>query len=213
MNAGTPADTVDVAQVLDDQKITRFNIALLVFSFLVMMTDGYDLGAAAFAGPALIKEWHVSGQMLGILFSSSLAAGLFGPPLFGYIADRIGRRRAVIGGAICFGVATLGAVFVQSPEQLIGVRIVAGLLLAGTLPIVVALNNEFAPRRIRATMVVMMFTGVTFGGGLPGLVAANFMGEYGWRILFWIGGLAPIAIAILLVFVLPESVRAMVKSW
>jgi MFS transporter, AAHS family, 4-hydroxybenzoate transporter len=48
---------VDVTEVLDRQKITRFNVGLLILAFLVMMTDGYDLGAAAFAGPGLIKEW------------------------------------------------------------------------------------------------------------------------------------------------------------
>ena|ERR1700733_12906677 len=49
--------TVDVTQVLDGQKITGFNVGLVILAFLVMMTDGYDLGAAAFAGPGLIKEW------------------------------------------------------------------------------------------------------------------------------------------------------------
>ena len=94
-----------------------------------------------------------------------------------------------------------------SLSQLVVTRVLAGVALAGTLPIVVTLTNEFAPLRARATMVVLMFTGVTFGNGLPGLVAAGYMTEYGWRILFWIGGLAPIAIAIVLMFALPESVK------
>jgi len=201
------ASVVDVEQVLDNQKITGFNIALLVFSFLVMMTDGYDLGAAAFAGPGLIREWGLKGPELGVLLSSSLAAGLFGPPLFGYIADRIGRRRTVIGGAVVFGFATIACALASSLNELVGARLLTGLALAGTLPIVVALNNEFAPRRVRATMVVLMFSGVTFGGGLPGLIAAKFMAEHGWRILFWIGGIAPLVIAALLLIVLPESVK------
>jgi len=207
MDARTPASAVDVAQVLDNQKITSFNITLLILSFLVMMTDGYDLGAAAFAGPGLIREWGLRGPELGVLLSSSLAAGLFGPPVFGYVADRLGRRRAVIGGAIFFGLATIGAALVTSLDQLVIARLLAGLALAGTMPIVVALNNEFAPKRVRATMVVIMFTGVTFGGGLPGIIAAGYMAEYGWRILFWIGGIAPLVIVLILVAVLPESVK------
>ena len=70
---------VDVSAVLDRQKITGFNIGLVILAFLVMMTDGYDLGAAAFAGPGLIKEWGLRGPELGILLSSSLAAGLCVP--------------------------------------------------------------------------------------------------------------------------------------
>ena len=199
--------TVDVTEVLDRQKITGFNVALVILAFLVVMTDGYDLGAAAFAGPGLIKEWGLRGPELGILLSSSLAAGFFGPPLLGYLADHFGRRRVIVAGAFTFGLFSLAAVATTSLNQLVLTRIFAGIALAGTLPIVVSLTNEFAPKQARATMVILMFSGVTFGGGLPGLIAANFMTLHGWRILFWVGGLAPLAIATVLLFALPESVK------
>lgn len=198
---------VDVTEVLDRQKITRFNVGLLILAFLVMMTDGYDLGATAFAGPGLIKEWGLRGPELGVLLSSSIAAGFFGPPILGYLADHYGRKRIIVAGALAFGLFTLAAVPTTSLNQLVVTRILTGIALAGTLPIVVALTNEFAPKHARATMVVLMFTGVTFGGGLPGLIAAKYMALHGWRILFWVGGLAPLAIASVLVFALPESVK------
>ena len=198
---------IDVGAVLDRQKITGFNIGLVILAFLVMMTDGYDLGAAAFAGPGLIKEWGLRGPELGVLLSSSLAAGFFGPPLLGYLADRFGRKRVIVCGAYAFGLFTLSAVATSSLNQLVLTRILTGIALAGTLPIMVALINEFAPKRSRATMVVLMFTGVTFGGGLPGLIAAKFMAAHGWRILFWVGGIAPLVIATVLLVALPESVK------
>jgi AAHS family 4-hydroxybenzoate transporter-like MFS transporter len=199
--------TVDVTAVLDRQKITAFNVRLVVLAFLVMMTDGYDLGAAAFAGPGLIKEWGLRGPELGVLLSSSLAAGLFGPPLLGYLADRFGRKRVIVAGAFAFGLFSLAAVATASLNQLVATRILAGIALAGTLPIMVSLINEFAPKKARATMVILMFSGVTFGGGLPGLIAAKFMAVHGWRVLFWVGGLAPLVIAAVLLFALPESVK------
>jgi AAHS family 4-hydroxybenzoate transporter-like MFS transporter len=199
--------TVDVTAILDGQKITGFNVRLVILAFLVMMTDGYDLGAAAFAGPGLIREWGLRGPELGVLLSSSLAAGFFGPPTLGYLADRFGRKRVIVGGAFAFGLFTLAAVATTSLNQLVVTRILTGVALAGTLPIMVSLINEFAPKHARATMVVLMFTGVTFGGGLPGLIAAKFMAAHGWRILFWVGGLAPLAIATVLMFALPESVK------
>jgi AAHS family 4-hydroxybenzoate transporter-like MFS transporter len=198
---------VDVTEVLDRQKITRFNVGLVILAFLVMMTDGYDLGAAAFAGPGLIKEWGLRGPELGVLLSSSLAAGFFGPPILGYIADHFGRKRVIVAGAFAFGLFSLAAVATTSLNQLVLTRIFAGIALAGTLPTVVSLINEFAPKHARATMVILMFSGVTFGGGLPGLIAAKFMAVHGWRILFWVGGLAPLAIVSVLVFAPPESVK------
>ncbi len=201
------AAAVDVTEVLDSQKISGFNVGLVILAFLVMMTDGYDLGAAAFAGPGLIREWGLKGPELGILLSSSLGAGLFGPPLLGYLSDRFGRKRVIVCGAFAFGLFSLAAVATSSLSQLVTTRIFAGVALAGTLPIMVSLINEFAPKQARATMVVLMFTGVTFGGGLPGLIAAKFMAVHGWRILFWVGGLAPLVMAAILFFALPELVK------
>jgi AAHS family 4-hydroxybenzoate transporter-like MFS transporter len=201
------ARVIDIERVFDDQKIGGFHIKLILLSFLVLMTDGFDLGAAAYAGPGILKEWNLSGRELGALFSSSIAAGFIGPPLFGFLSDKFGRKRVIVGGAYFFGLFTLAAVLTNSLTELIVVRVLAGVALGGMLPIVVTLNNEFAPARVRATLVVLIFTGVTFGGGLPGFVAAKLMGEYGWRSLFWIGGIAPIVIASILAITLPESIK------
>ena len=201
------AKVIDIERVFDDQKIGSFHIKLLLLSFLVLMTDGFDLGAAAYAGPGILKEWNLSGGELGALFSSSLAAGFVGPPLFGFLSDKFGRKRVIVCGAYFFGLFTLAAVLTSSLRELIAVRVLAGVALGGMLPIVVTLNNEFAPARVRATLVVLIFTGVTFGGGLPGFVAAKLMGEYGWRSLFWIGGIAPIVIASILAIALPELIK------
>jgi len=201
------ADTIDVTRIIDEQKLGRFHILLLILTFLTVLVDGYDIGAVAFAAPALVKEWHLQRAQLGPLFGAGLFAGLFGPLVLGYIADRFGRKSSIVGALWFFGVFTLASVWATSLEQMIVLRFIAGLGIAGVLPLVTALNNEYAPRRLRATMFVLMFCGITFGGGLPGLVAARFMATEGWQILFWIGGLVPIAVGILLIFLLPESAK------
>ena len=130
--------TVDITEVLDRQKISGFNVRLVILAFLVMMTDGYDLGAAAFAGPGLIKEWGLRGPELGVLLASSIAAGFFGPPILGYLADHYGRKSVIVAGAFAFGLFTLAAVATTSLNQLVVTRILTGIALAGTLPIVVS---------------------------------------------------------------------------
>ena len=197
---------IDVGRLIDDKRLGGFHVGLLVVAFLVMAIDGYDIGAAAFAAPALAREFGVSRTAMGAMFSAGLFAGLFGPPLFGYLSDRFGRRSIIVCGSIFFGVVTLMSVFITSFDQLVWLRFVAGLGISGVLPIMVTLINEYAPRRWRASLVVIMFCGVTLGGGLPGIVSAAYMADYGWRLLFWIGGLAPIAIG-LLMLTMPESLR------
>jgi AAHS family 4-hydroxybenzoate transporter-like MFS transporter len=200
-----PSQIVDITRLIDGQRIRWFNISLVLVSFFVVLTDGYDIGAAAVAAPALVKEWHLDHGQLGPMFSAGLFAGLFGPPIFGFFADRYGRKAVIVGGAVFFGIFTLASVLATSLMTMIVLRFIAGIGISGVLPIAVALNNEYAPRRIRATMIVVMFSGVTFGGGLPGVIAANFMADYGWQVLFWVGGLLPVAAGLLAAFILPES--------
>ena len=201
---------IDISALVGDRRIGRFHLKLLALSYLLLMADGFDLGAAGFAGPGILREWHLGGRDLGLLFSTSIAAGFFGPPLFGFLADRFGRKRVIVGGAITFGLLTLATVAAREFYELLAMRILAGIALAGTLPIVVTLNNEFAPLRFRATLVMLVFTGVTFGGALPGIVAAHYMASHGWRILFWVGGAGPIVVSVILAINLPESIKFLV---
>jgi AAHS family 4-hydroxybenzoate transporter-like MFS transporter len=203
----TMATQIDVGQLIDDRKFGVFHVVLLVAAFLLMMMDGFDLGAAAVAGAPLVKEFGVSREALGGLFSAGLFAGLFGPPSFGYLADHFGRKKLIIFGAAFFGLFTLLSVWATSFTELVILRFIAGMGISGMMTVVVALVAEYAPRRVRSTLVVLAFSGVTLGGGLPGIAAHAYMPEYGWRIMFWIGGIGPITLAVVMAFILPESCR------
>ncbi len=201
------APTIDLSRLIDGQKFNRFHLWVIFWCFLVQFADGFDINAAAYIAPALVKEWHLSRAQLGPLFSAGLSAGFFGPLFFGFLADRYGRRLSIIAGTFVFGIFTVVSVLSTSLWQLIVLRFLAGLGMSGALPMTVALVNEFAPRRIRATLVIIMFSGSTFGGGVPGPFASWLVPTHGWQILFWIGGLMPLVLTVLLVFALPESVK------
>jgi AAHS family 4-hydroxybenzoate transporter-like MFS transporter len=202
---------VDVSRLIDERRINAFNIKLVLFSFLLVLLDGYDITAAAFAAPFLVKEWGITNMAaLGPVFSASLLGVLFGSPLFGYVGDRFGRKVAIVGSCLTFGVFTLACIKAGALTDLLYLRFLAGIGIGGLLPNITALNAEFAPRRIRATMIIVMFTGITFGGALPGLISATLVPQYGWQVLFLIGGVVPIAIAVLAIFLLPESLKFLV---
>lgn len=201
------AASVDVAKIIDEQKFGRFHLIVVSVSFLLMLADGYDNISIAYIAPLLVQEWGIDKSALGPLFSAGLLGGLFGPPLFGYLADRYGRKTAVIWGAFFFGVFTLAQVWANSLASMMALRFIAGIGIGGVLPITVALNTEFAPRRIRASMTMLSFVGVALGGALGGVVASMFMGSCGWQVIFWTGGIAPILVGVLALFVFPESVK------
>lgn len=197
---------IDVARLVDEQRIGRFTVGLVLLSFAVMLTDGYDLLAAAHGGPSLVADWHIHPADLGPVFSASPLGILLGAPLLGAVGDRLGRRRTIILTTILYGVFSLACSLANSVEMLIALRFVTGIGLGGMLPNITALNAEFAPSRVRATCVVLMFTGVTAGSMLPGLVIAA-LPEHGWRTLYVIGGIWPLLMAVILWAWLPESIK------
>ena len=199
---------VDIARLVDERRITAFNIGLVVLSFLVILFDGYDLTAIAFAVPYILKDWGLTGSAaLGPVFSASLFGVLFGSPLLGYIGDRFGRKVAIIASCLIFGIFTLALVKATSLTDLMYMRALAGVGLGGLLPNLIALNGEYAPRRFRATLIIVMFCGVTFGGALPGAVAVWLVPSFGWPALFYVGGIFPFVMAACVALWMPESVK------
>jgi AAHS family 4-hydroxybenzoate transporter-like MFS transporter len=200
---------VDVSRLLDERGLSPFQIRLLAWSLVIVLIDGYDIGAIAFAAPSLVKDWNLKPGELGPVFSASLVGILFGSAIFGWIGDRYGRKAALIGANLLFGAFTLGAAFSTNLDQMFWLRLLAGIGIGGVIPNVVALNTECAPHRLRATLAIAAMAGVPLGGGLPGVVSAALAPAYGWQIIFYIGGIVPLAVAAAAVFSLPESVKFM----
>lgn len=199
--------TINVEDLVDEQKIGKFHIRLLIWLFLIMLLDGYDISAVAFAGPQLIKAWGIERSALGIVLSASLFGILIGSFGFGYIGDRYGRKIALIVSCFIFGLFSLLAVWSTTPTELSILRALAGIGIGGVMPNAVALSAEYAPKRLRATMIILMFTGNTFGAALPGAITLWLVPQYGWPVLFLIGGVIPVVLSLVLCFVLPESIK------
>ena len=200
---------VHVSRLLDERGLTSFHIKLLVWSFFIVLIDGYDIAAIAFAAPHLVRSWGVMPKDLGPVFSASLFGVLFGSALFGWVGDRYGRKAALIGSNLVFGVFTLAAAYATNLDQMFWLRLLGGLGIGGVIPNVVAVNAESAPRDLRAVLALMAVGFVPVGGAIPGFVTAWLVPQYGWQILFTIGGVVPIAIAIIGLFGLPESIKFM----
>jgi MFS transporter, AAHS family, 4-hydroxybenzoate transporter len=201
---------INVSQLVDTTRLRPFHFRLIFWCLLAMMADGFDLLNASIAGPALIKEWGVSRAALGPVFSASLVGFLVGAPFFGYVGDRFGRRLAIISSLIFVGLTTLACAWARDVQELLWLRFLSGLGLGGVLPNVIALNAEFAPQRLRATMLVVMSMGISLGGAIPGIVGATLMPTYGWPVIFIVGGVAPLVVGLCLIFALPDSIKFLV---
>jgi AAHS family 4-hydroxybenzoate transporter-like MFS transporter len=201
---------INISRLVDTTRLRPFHIWLAFWCLLAMMADGFDLLNASIAGPALIKQWGIDRAALGPVFSASLVGFFVGAPFFGWFGDRFGRRLAIISSLLFIGVTTLACAFAIDLHQLLWLRFFSGLGLGGVLPNVIALNAEFTPKRLRATMLVVMSMGISLGAAVPGIVGVTLMPTYGWPIIFVVGGLIPFAVGFCMLFAIPDSIKFMV---
>jgi len=199
--------TFQVDSFIDEQKLGWFNLNLLLWSFLAMFADGYDINALSLAAPELSTLWNVKPASFALPLSASNFGIFLGAPLLGYVGDRHGRRTAILLASVVCGISTLGVMWAQSLTHVFVLRFITGIGIGGLMPNTIALNSELAPKRRRATLVVLMFAGITLGGGVPGLVSRWLVPGHGWTVLFLIGGLVPLIVAACVSFVLPESIK------
>ncbi|MGC1411654.1 MAG: MFS transporter [Acetobacteraceae bacterium] len=207
---------VDVSALIETQRVGRFAWSLLGWMFVCMLLDGFDFAGISFVVPAVAREWHVEVGSFGSVLGIGVFGLMVGSIIFGWVGDRIGRKKTIILGCWLFGGFTLASVWAPSVNALMLLRFLAGVGLYAAVPNAIVLVSEFAPRRLRATWVVLMFTGFTIGAVLAGLAAASLIPLFGWQALFVVGGIAPFVVSACLWIVLPESVRFLTlheKRW
>jgi AAHS family 4-hydroxybenzoate transporter-like MFS transporter len=200
---------VQVSRLLDEGGLSSFHIRLLTWSILLSLIDGYDIAAIAFAAPHLVSSWGIPRSALGPVLSASNIGVLFGSAIFGWIGDRYGRKPALISANLLFGILTFAAAYSTDLTQLFWLRLIAGLGIGGVIPNLVAICTESAPRHLRATLPIIAVGCVPLGGACAGLISAVLVPNYGWQILFEIGGIVPIVIALAATINLPESIKYM----
>ncbi len=208
-HATAEAASIDVHGIIETQAIGKFAVGLLFWTGLCMLLDGFDFGGIAYVVPALAREWHVQVGSFGSVLGIGVFGIMVGSIVFGYVGDKIGRKRTIILGCVWFGAFVLASVWAPNVTTLMVLRFLAGVGLYAAVPNAIVLVNEFAPGRLKGTWVTLMFTGFTLGLVAAGLTAASLMPRFGWPVMFLIGGVLPLVLAVVLAFALPESVRFM----
>lgn len=195
-------------QRLDRLPVTGKHRRLLLGSGIGWALDAMDVGLISFIMAALAVHWGLSPTQTSWLGSIGFVGMALGATFGGLLADRIGRRQVFALTLLVYGLATGASALATGLGMLIALRFVVGLGLGAELPVASTLVSEFAPRRIRGRMVVILeaFWAV-------GWIAAALIGTFvvtaddnGWRWALAIG-MVPTFYAIYVRKGLPESVR------
>jgi AAHS family 4-hydroxybenzoate transporter-like MFS transporter len=207
-----PGPSVDVQSFLNSHRFSPYQWLILALCFLIVLLDGFDTAAIGFVAPSLIKVWGIARPALAPVLSAALfglAAGAFAA---GPLSDRFGRKRVLVASVALFGAACTASTFAANLEQLTTLRFVTGLGLGAAMPNAVTLMIEYCPDQRRATLTNTMFCGFPLGAALGGFLAAWMIPQWGWRSVFLFGGVAPLVLTLLMLVMLPESVRYMVTK-
>jgi len=197
----------DVGEFINKRRLGAVQIAVMMLCAAIMTVDGYDVFVMGFVLQPVAQSFGVPPAAITWVFVVQSIGLALGTWIVSPLADRYGRRRLLLASALLFGVLTLATTQARSVNELVGLRFVAGLFYGSLIPNAIALTVEYAPERLRATMVNWMFIGYTAGAAAGGAVAAFLVGKYGWQSAFWVGGLVPLCFVVILYFALPESIR------
>lgn len=206
------SNVVDVHTFLDARPIGRQQWVVIVLGLLILVLDGFDTMMMGFIAPALIQDWGLQRHVLGPLMMSGLAGLALGSLLAGPLADRFGRRWVIIASVTFFGFWSLACAFAQDLTMLTLARLLTGIGLGATMPNITTLLAECAPLRRRSTLVTSTWCGFAFGGAAAGIVSEYLIANFGWRAVFIAGGVMPLALALSLLLLLPESLRFMIQA-
>jgi MFS family permease len=161
----------------------------LIAALLGWMLDAFDVMLYALVLSSVRAELNLSGEAAGGLQSLTLLASALGGLVFGVIADRAGRTRALMLSVLIYSIFTAACGFAQTALQLAIFRICLGIGMGGEWASGAALVSETWSDRHRGKALGLVQSGWAIGYALAALVAwlVQDVFGFGWRAVFFVG--------------------------
>jgi MFS transporter, AAHS family, 4-hydroxybenzoate transporter len=201
------ANTIDITKVIDEARFGRFQLLILVLCAWIALLDGFDTQAIAYVAPVIAEQWGIAMAGFGPIFGAGLAGLTVGAFVLSPAADRFGRKYVILLSVLLFGIFALVTARATTLNELLVYRFLTGLGLGGAMPNIIALTSEYAPKRMCALLIAIMFCGFPLGSTIGGVISAPLIGALGWQAVFVVGGVLPLVTLIALFIWLPESIR------
>ncbi|MDP9650688.1 MFS transporter [Paraburkholderia caledonica] len=188
---------LNVRHYIDSAKIGRTQWVTFVLCFWLTMLEGFDTSLMGFIAPQMKRDGLIGASEM----SAALTIGLLG--LFvgaiggGIMADRLGRKKAVLLSIVWFGLGCCATSMIETGRQLLCWRFITGLGIGAAMPGIAGLVSEWAAVKSRASFLTSVFCGFLLGGAVAGLLTGAAMAAIGWRGMLIIGGVLPVLAAVI----------------
>jgi SHS family lactate transporter-like MFS transporter len=171
-------------------------------SFLGWTLDAFDFFVLVFLMDALTAQFHVSKSAIVATITATLAMRPAGAVVFGLLADRYGRRKPLMANVVFFSIVELLCGFAPNYTVFLILRTIYGIGMGGEWGVGASLAMESAPEKWRGVLSGVVQSGYPIGYLLAAVAARFILPAWGWRAMFWAGG-----VPALLAFYIRSKVR------
>ncbi|HSD75486.1 MAG TPA: MFS transporter [Steroidobacteraceae bacterium] len=202
----------DPRETISASPMSALQLIAIAVTIGLNALDGFDVLSISFASPGIAAEWGIDRAALGIVLSMELFGMALGSIFLGGVADKIGRRRTILG---CLVLMTIGMFMVTTVKSLVDLsiwRVITGLGIGGMLAAINAVAAEFSNARHRHMSVSVMAIGYPVGVVLGGLIVARLLKTQDWRVVFHFGAAITAAFIPLVYAFVPESVHWLTRK-
>ncbi|USQ97348.1 MFS transporter [Caulobacter sp. RL271] len=193
--------------IVDRARFGPLQFGVTALCAVIAMLDGFDTQAIAYVAPRIAEVWGLKPAAFGPIFAVGLLGLTVGAFVLSPLADRFGRKTIILISTAIFGLFGLLTATASGMDGLLTYRFLTGIGLGAAMPNIIALTSEYAPARLRATLVTVMFCGFPLGSTLGGLFSTWLIARFDWPSVFVVGGVLPLLLLPVLALKLPESVR------
>lgn len=198
-----------------DREHSSFVYVIAAIAALNGLLFGFDIGVISGALLYIDQSFTLSPFLEGVVTSSVLVGAMIGAATGGQLADRFGRRRLTLAGAVVFFVGSFGMALSPTLGWLIVWRVIEGVAVGIASIVGPLLISETAPSDVRGALGFLQQLMITIGILLAYVVnyafAPEFLGIIGWRWMLWFGAV-PAAVLAVGTYYLPESPRWLVEN-
>ncbi len=183
--------------------LSRLWTVFLLFSGMVIF--GIDRSNISVASTTMMKDLHINAGVMGIIFSSFFWSYMLCNIPSGILADRYGPKKVYGIASAVWSVATILTGAVSSFVALIGCRLGLGVGESAVFPINSKVANEYFPPERRATVMATSMSGYRLGLAVSPIIIAAILVRWGWRMSFYISGIASLIWVLLWVLTFPRQ--------
>ena len=177
----------------------------VIAGFSAWLLDAFDFFRVTFCLTAMAREFHKTDAQIALIITMTMAFRPVGGFLFGFLADRYGRRIPLMINTGVFAVSDILTGLAPNFTILLIVRALFGIVMGGCWGVGASLAMEGAPSRKRGLLSGLLQEGYAAGNVLAAIAYFFLIGRLGWRPLFYLGSLPAILLVLYIKFRVKES--------